>query len=102
MKKVEQDYINKISNFFSDAVTKESSFQVSCQINLVGSGFSGSTIMQVSNDLENWTDLPDSEITFVGDADSNFYDVQSASSYIRIKFVITGGTADFNTDWLLL
>jgi hypothetical protein len=100
MSKVEQSYLNQSSSFEGDTVNIEVNLNCSCQINLTNSsGFSGSSIIQVSNDLETWIDLPNSETVLT---DCNFYDVQSAAAFVRVKIVFLSGSADFNIDWLLL
>lgn len=98
--KVEQTYLAKSSTFQGDEVNIEINFHCSCQINLTSSsGFSGSSFIQVSNDLETWIDLPNSEEVLT---DCNFYDIQSAAAFVRVKIVFLSGSADFNIDWLLL
>lgn len=98
--KVEQEYLSQGATFSADKVNIESNFNCSCQINLSNSsGFSGSSVIQVSNDLETWVDLPNSEEALT---DCNFYDIQSAAAFVRVKIVFLAGSADFNIDWLLL
>jgi hypothetical protein len=96
--KVEQTYLAKSSSFNSDVVTKEESYRVSCQVNLSnGSGFTGTSALEVSNDLENWVEIPDSNVAIT---DMSFYDITSAAAYIRVKLIISAGSADFNIDWV--
>lgn len=98
--KVEQEYQSQGTTFSADLVNIESNLNCSCQINLSNSsGFSGSSVIQVSNDLETWIDLPNSEEALT---DCNFYDIQSAAAFVRVKIVFLSGSADFNIDWLLL
>jgi len=98
--KVEQTYVAKSATFSADEVNIEANLNCSCQINLINSSsFSGSSIIQVSNDLETWVDLPNSEELLT---DCNFYDIQSAAAFVRVKIVFLSGSADFNIDWLLL
>jgi CRISPR/Cas system CMR-associated protein Cmr1 (group 7 of RAMP superfamily) len=98
--KVEQEYQSQGATFSTELVNIEESFNCSCQINLINSSsFSGSSVIQVSNDLETWVDLPNSEEILT---DCNFYDIQSAAAFVRVKIVFLSGSADFNIDWLLL
>jgi hypothetical protein len=98
--KVEQTYTAKATSFNTDVVNMEGYFNLSCQVNLNNpSGFTGSTTIQVSNDLTNWIDMPDSEEDIT---DCVFYDIQSAAAFVRVKVVILTGSADFNVDWVLL
>jgi asparagine N-glycosylation enzyme membrane subunit Stt3 len=102
-KKVEQTYLAQSATFTSGHVIKESSLNLTCQINLKnGSSFTGNTTMQVSNDLETWIDIPDSEVSLTGITNSNFYDTQTASAYVRVKVTVLTGDGDINIDWLLL
>ena len=98
--KIEQVYQSQGATFSAQLVNIERNLNFSCQINLINSsGFTGSSVVQVSNDLETWVDLPNSEEILT---DCNFYDIQSAAAFVRVKIVFLSGSADFNIDWLLL
>lgn len=75
----------------------------SVQTGIVGSADFESTItLQVSNDFDNWIDVPSTTLVLEGVADVQIYDVvQSAAAYARVKVIISVGEADFDIDWML-
>lgn len=98
--KVEQSYLAVGSTFSTAPVIMENHLNCACQINLQNaSGFVATSTIEVSNDLQNWIEMPNSEEDLV---DNVFYDIQSATAYIRVKVTVSSGTSDINIDWVLL
>src|SRR4051812_10489464 len=101
-RKVEQVYLAKSASFFSDRVDLEDHDKFSVQIVTTnGSGFTSTVTLQVSNDYDVWTDVTSTTLPLTGTSDVQLYDViQSSTGYSRIKVAITGGSADFEIDWV--
>lgn len=93
----------KTADFNSTPVDLQSYGSFSVQVGIVGDVlFEGTTTLQVSNDFDNWIDVPSTTLVIAGTSDVQIYDVvQSAVAHVRIKVLITAGTADFDIDWML-
>jgi len=92
------------ADFTSTRVDLDTFKMFSVEVNVTnGSSYAGTVAIEVSNDYnKGWVEVTDSSKALSGATDIQLYDVvDSAVSYVRLTFVITTGSADFEIDWTL-
>jgi hypothetical protein len=60
-----------------------------------GSSVNMQISLEVSNDKSNWVEIPTTIDTITSNADSYFWDIRTGAEFIRVKFVVISGQADF-------
>jgi len=60
-----------------------------------GSGVNMQLSLEVSNDNTNFVEVPTTVETTTSNADTLLWDLRTGAEYLRVKFVVTAGQADF-------
>ena len=104
LKKQQEILTGQSADFESLKVDLDTYKMFSVEVNVTnGSSYAGTVAIEVSNDFnKGWVEVTDTSTALSGATDIQLYDVvDSAVSYVRLKFVFTTGSADFEIDWTL-
>ena len=105
IKKVQEILTSQSADFNSEFIDIELFKMFSVEVNVTnGSSYAGTVAIEVCNDYDKggWVEVTDTSLALTGATDIQLYDVvDSAVSYVRLKFVVTTGSADFEIDWTI-
>lgn len=102
LQKLKQEYLAKTADFECEEIDMDLYKYFCAQVNVLNpSSLAGTMTLQVSNNLNEWVDIPDTETEISDSEILVFYDVVTGSSSIRIVADITAGTADFEIHYVL-
>lgn len=100
-RKKEKVYLSQSASFETEKVDLENFTRVSVQTVVTNAAaLNASIVLQLSNDYESWVDVADTTTAITANG-TNLFDVETGAGFARVKITFTGGSADFEFDWVM-